>query len=86
MKFTINKPIAAVVACGLAMISLGAVAGTASADPVGTPTQRALAGVGSDTTYNVLNGLSEVVTIGGVKQLASYDPIPSSSLIETQIA
>ena len=60
MKFTFNKPVAAVVACGLAMISLGAVAGTASADPVGTPTQRTLAGVGSDTTYNVLNGLLTV--------------------------
>lgn len=86
MKFTFNKPVAAVVACGLAMISLGAVAGTASADPVGTPTQRALAGVGSDTTYNVVNGLSEVVTIGGVKQIASYDPIPSTSLISPKAA
>jgi ABC-type phosphate transport system substrate-binding protein len=53
----------------------------ASADPIGAPTYRALPGVGSDTTYNVMNGLSEVVTIGGVKQIASYDPIPASSLI-----
>lgn len=86
MKFTFNKPVAAVVACGLAMISLGAVAGAASADPVGTPALRALAGAGSDTTYNVMNGLSEVITIDGVKQIASYDPIPSTSLISPKAA
>lgn len=87
MKFRVNKTVAAVAACGIAAAGLLAVsAGTASADPTGAPTLRNLAGVGSDTTYNVMNGLSEVVTIAGVKQIASYDPIPSTSLISPKAA
>jgi ABC-type phosphate transport system substrate-binding protein len=81
MKLRVNKTVGAVAAAGLAMVAIGATMAPASADPVGAPTYRALPGVGSDTTYNVMNGLSEVVTIGGVKQIASYDPIPASSLI-----
>jgi ABC-type phosphate transport system substrate-binding protein len=81
MKLRVNKTVGAIAAAGLAMVAIGATMAPASADPIGAPTYRALAGVGSDTTYNVMNGLSEVVTIGGVKQIASYDPIPSTSLI-----
>jgi ABC-type phosphate transport system substrate-binding protein len=81
MKLRINKTVGAVAAAGLAMVAVGATMNPAFADPTGAPTLRALPGVGSDTTYNVMNGLSEVVQIGGVKQLASYDPIPSTSLI-----
>jgi ABC-type phosphate transport system substrate-binding protein len=81
MKLRLNRTVGVVAAAGLAMVGLGATISPASADPIGAPTYRALPGVGSDTTYNVMNGLSEVVTIGGVKQIASYDPIPASSLI-----
>lgn len=86
MKLRLNKTAAAFAACGLAALTVVTAVGTAQADPVGAPTQRALAGVGSDTTYNVMNGLSDVVTIGGVKQIASYDPLPSTSLISPKSA
>ena len=86
MKLRLNKKVAGIAACGIAALTVVTSVGTATADPVGTPTQRALAGVGSDTTYNALNGLSEVVTIGGVKQIASYDPLPASSLISPKSA
>jgi ABC-type phosphate transport system substrate-binding protein len=81
MKLRVNKTVSAIGAAGLAMVAIGATMSPASADPTGAPTLRALPGVGSDTTFNVMNGLSEVVQIGGVKQIASYDPIPASSLI-----
>ncbi len=74
MKFT--KTLAAV--AGVGLVAAGLLTATpASADPVGTPAggDRALVGVGSDTTQNVLNALSEVVTIGGVKQIASWDAV-----------
>jgi ABC-type phosphate transport system substrate-binding protein len=86
MKLRLNKTMAGVAALGLAAVAVAASAGTASADPVGAPAQRALVGVGSDTTYNVMNGLSEVVQIGGVKQLGSFDPIPASSTISPKPA
>jgi ABC-type phosphate transport system substrate-binding protein len=86
MKLRVNKTVGAIAAAGLAMVAIGATMSPASADPTGAPTLRALSGVGSDTTYNVMNGLSEVVTIGGVKQLGSYDPIPASSLISPKAA
>jgi ABC-type phosphate transport system substrate-binding protein len=74
-----NKRFLAVVGIGL----VGALAFTASpanADPSGTPTFRTLAGVGSDTTEGVLNGLSQVVVTGGVKQIASYDAFGSATI------
>lgn len=61
-------------AAGLAGLAVTATAvGTASAEPTGAPQFRALAGVGSDTTQEVLNGLSDRVVIGGEKQIASYN-------------
>ena len=48
--------------------------GPASADPSGAPTYRPLVGVGSDTTEEVVNGLSNVVVDGsGNKVIASYN-------------
>lgn len=61
-------------------LSAIAIASTASADPQGAPSSRPLAGVGSDTTQNVLNGLSEVVTINGSKVIASYDAIGTNPI------
>jgi len=58
---------------GACLASLSLAVGTAMADPSGTPTFRNLAGAGSDTTQGVLNALSNDITIGGVKQIGSYD-------------
>jgi ABC-type phosphate transport system substrate-binding protein len=74
-----NKRFLAVVGVGL----VGALAFTASpaqADPSGSPTFRTLAGVGSDTTEGVMNGLSNVVTIGGTKVIASYDAFGTAQI------
>src|SRR5215470_7282851 len=70
-----------VAAIGVAGLLTGTVCGSvASADPSGTPTYRQLAGVGSDTTQGVMNGLSQVVTINGVKVLGSYDAVGSTNV------
>lgn len=61
---------------GAAALALSAAAiGSASAEPNGAPTFRDLAGVGSDTTQEVLNGLSDVVVgaDGTTKLIASYN-------------
>lgn len=74
-----TKFITVAAAClGIAAAALSA--SPAVADPNGSPTYRALAGVGSDTTENVMNGLSEVVVIGGVKQIASFDATGGSTI------
>ncbi|MEV0066688.1 MULTISPECIES: hypothetical protein [unclassified Amycolatopsis] len=54
--------------------------GVAQADPSGAPTFRQLAGVGSDTTQGVMNGLSDTITVGGTKIIASYDAVGSASI------
>lgn len=41
---------------------------------------RQLAGVGSDTTQDALNGLGETVTISGAKVIASYDARPAGTI------
>lgn len=66
--------------------ALVATASPAQADPVGDPpgTFRPLAGMGSDTTFEVMNGLSEVVVVDGSKALASYDPTPAGELVSTK--
>lgn len=64
--------------------SLAAIAPMASADPSGPPTFRALAGVGSDTTQDVVNALSDVVTINGTKQIASYNASGSPAQVVTK--
>lgn len=79
---------------GLALSAVGlmaavvASASPASADPVGDPvgTYRPLAGMGSDTTFEVMNGLSEVVVVNGSKAIASYDPTPANALVSTKSA
>ena len=72
---------AAVAGIGLA---LAMTAVPASADPLGTPTFRPLAGMGSDTTQGVMNGLSEVVLNGGQKVIASYDVTPLGAIVSTK--
>ncbi len=60
-------------AAGACLATLTLTVGSAMADPSGAPTFRDLAGSGSDTTQGVMNGLSDVVTIGGTKVIGSYD-------------
>ena len=67
---------AVVAAAAAAAVALGAfgAAGAANAEPVGSPTFRSLAGVSSDTTQDLYNGLSQVITnAGGTKLLGSYN-------------
>lgn len=68
--------VAGAVAFGAAAPALADPSGT----PAGGPTTRPLAGVGSDTTQDVNNGLSEVVKIGGAKVLASYDATGTATI------
>lgn len=79
MSVNTRKIVAA--AIGVAGLLTGTVCGSvASADPSGTPTYRQLSGVGSDTTQGVMNGLSNVVTINGVKVIGSYDAVGSANI------
>lgn len=64
--------------------SLAVIAPMASADPVGSPQFRDLAGVGSDTTQDVLNALSEVVTISGTKVIGSYNASGTPAQFQTK--
>ncbi|MGW2931919.1 substrate-binding domain-containing protein [Streptomyces sp. NPDC001156] len=76
-----NKRMAAVTAVGIAGLLTGAIsAQQASADPSGTPTYRQLAGVGSDTTQDVMNGLSNAITINGTKVIGSYNAVGSAQI------
>lgn len=61
---------AAAVGIGLAV---ALTAGPAAADPSGAPAFRPLAGMGSDTTMGVMQGLSDSVLVGGSKVIGSYD-------------
>lgn len=69
---------------GAASLVLAATLPTAQADPVGPPEYRALAGMGSDTTMDLMNALSEVVTVDGVKVIASYNAIPDGPPVTTK--
>lgn len=67
-KFLVLATAAAVVP---ALTILGV--GSASADPTNPSGPRQLAGVGSDTTEEVMNGMADAIVIGGTKPLASYN-------------
>lgn len=58
-------------ALGAAVMALGLAVGPASADPDPVTDYRQLAGAGSDTTQDVLNGLGQAV--GGGDVIASWD-------------
>jgi hypothetical protein len=77
VKYT--KTLAA--AAGVGLVAAGLLTATpATADPVGSPTFRDLAGMGSDTTERVMNALSDVITISGTKVIASYDATGSATV------
>lgn len=65
-------------------LAVALAASPASADPIGAPTFRALAGMGSDTTFEVMNGLSGVVVVGTEKVIGSYDPQPVGQIVNTK--
>ena len=69
----------ALIVAAIAVTLLGA-GSVAQADPVGAPTFRDLAGVGSDTTEGVVNGLADAVVVGGTKILGSYDATGSATI------
>ncbi|MER6123393.1 substrate-binding domain-containing protein [Streptomyces sp. NPDC001795] len=76
-----NKRMAAVAAVGIAGLLTGAIsAQQAAADPSGTPTYRQLSGVGSDTTQEVMNALSNAITINGTKVIGSYNAVGSAQI------
>ncbi|MFF2845171.1 hypothetical protein ACFVT5_02405 [Streptomyces sp. NPDC058001] len=65
---------------GAAAVGVGLMAAPASADYT-TPPFRPLAGVGSDTTQDVVNGLGEVaVDAGGAKIVGSFDATGSATI------
>ena len=71
---------------GVGLLAFGA--GTAQADPIGSPAgnTRPLIGVGSDTTQGVMNALSNAVTVNGQKVIASYDAVGSATISTTTAA
>ncbi|MFE2586231.1 hypothetical protein [Streptomyces sp. NPDC059378] len=72
-------------AFGAAALGLGILASPASADPTPVTDYRQLAGVGSDTTQYVMNGLGDVVTNGNGKIIASWNAlVPGSTTIKTK--
>ena len=66
-----KRSLVLVVGASLATVAL--TVGSALADPTSPTGPRDLAGTGSDTTQGVMDALSNVVTIGGTKVIASYD-------------
>jgi ABC-type phosphate transport system substrate-binding protein len=60
-------------AASIGIAAVGLIGGNALADPSGAPTFRDLAGVGSVTTQNVMNGFSDAIVVNGNKVLGSYD-------------
>lgn len=71
-----------ILAAGACLAALSLITPTALADPTGPvpPPFRDLVGSGSDTTQDVLNALSNVITIGGVKPIGSYDASGSATI------
>lgn len=84
-----KKALTAVAAgLGAASLALAAMLPAAQADPTGAPEYRDLAGVGSDTTQDVMNVIANAVTKNGTKILGSYDALPpdGSTTISTKAA
>lgn len=70
----INKKKVLVLATAAAVIpALTILGGSASADPTNPSGPRQLAGVGSDTTEEVVNQLADAIVINGTKPVASYN-------------
>jgi hypothetical protein len=64
---------------GVSFIGAAAVAIPAIADPT-AGTYRELSGVGSDTTDPVMDGLSNAITISGVKVIGNYNAVGTATI------
>lgn len=80
-----NRTFVSAAALTAGLTVLASVGATAQAEPSDGGVRTYVA-VGSDTTQNVMNGLSEVITIGGNKVIASYDAVPTPDQITTRAA
>ena len=67
-------------AAGACLATLTLTVGSAVADPIGPPTFRQLAGTGADGPQGLMNGMSDAITIGGTKVIASYDAVGSAQI------
>jgi hypothetical protein len=68
-------------AAGACLAALALTVGTAVADPNGAPQFRELAGVGAQTTQDVMNSLSDTIKdSSGTKIIASYDNAGSPTI------
>ncbi len=67
-------------AASAAVAAIALAAGSAQADPVGAPTYRDIAIVGSDTTQSMMNGMADAVLVNGAKVLGSYDARGSATI------
>ena len=65
---------------GACLATLSLTVGSAVADPNGDPQFRQLVGVGAQTTQGLMNALSDIITIGGVKVIGSYDNGPPGQI------
>jgi hypothetical protein len=76
----------AIAAAGAVAAGSIGLAAPAMADPVGAPVYRALAGVGSDTTQDVMNGVASVVAdSSGTLLIGSYDATGLPNPISTKL-
>ena len=83
MKFIKKMTVSALSVATIAALALGG-ATAASADPIGTPVDRPLRGVGSDTTQDLYNGLSQRLLSGtNAKYISSLNATPIGSTITT---
>ena len=76
-----NKKALAAVVAGLALVGVG-IAGPSQADPTSKP--RAINGMGSDTTQDVMNGFSKLDDARAA-ELASWDATPKGSTVDTGV-
>ncbi|SEE36925.1 PBP superfamily domain-containing protein [Streptomyces sp. 3213] len=65
---------------GAVALGLGALAAPAYADPSSATDYRQLAGVGSDTTQDVVNALGDAITNSSGKVIASWNAVGSSTI------
>ncbi|MCW2621687.1 MAG: hypothetical protein JWL64_1289 [Frankiales bacterium] len=73
MKLLTRKKLCAAGLAVAAVPALVLMSGAAQADPTNPTGPRVLAGMGSDTTQELMNTLADNITIGGNKVIASYN-------------
>ena len=74
------KRVMPLLAVGVCLAALSVASGSAGADPSGSPTFRDLVGVGSATTQDVMNALSNAIAFDGTKVIGSYDATGTANI------